>query len=212
MVRGRAGFTLTEIAVVFSLLLTLLALMAMYFVKGQQYVSDIDAYSTLQRETAVALQRVCDQLARTTPRYLHAENHVQSSDPPSYVYCLSPTPNTPGDPLVEFGGPRHQVIWKKWIGFFHDSAKQEIVFVEIPLTPPTFSLVSQPTPAISYSSLVTAPRPRTVGRRIAEFAVERFDKRLSVTMVGRGVSPVPLRTENDRVLEIHVNSQVSLVE
>ena len=132
---------------------------------------------------------------------------------PSYIYALSPTANPPSQSTIEFGGPRHQVIWKKWIGFFHDPKKQEILLVEIPLNSPTFDLSTQPRPAISYSSLVAARRSRPVGRRIVEFGVEKFDEnRIMISLVGRGVSPVPLRTEKDKVLEIHLESQVSLIK
>lgn len=212
MVRKQTGFTLTEIVVVFSLLLVLLALMAMYFVRGQHYVTDIDAYSTLQRETAVTLQQVCDRLASSTTEYLRLHNQEKPSDHPSHLYGLSPYSDKPGDPLIEFGGTRHQVVWKKWIGFYHVPETQLLYFVEIPLTPPTFNLIAQPKPKVSYPSLLSAPRPRQLGRRISEFWLEQFNERIAVTLVGKGVSPVPLRTEKDKILEIRLTGQVLLVQ
>lgn len=206
------GFTVAELSVVMFLLSLLLVLLALFFSKGQNFFADTDAYSTLQRETSVALRKICDPLRRSTVAYLGANAKINPGDNPSSLWFLSYAPTSLADAPVEFGGGARQIRWKRWIGFYHLPDKSQVVRVDIPLTnsSPMYGTSSTPSPALSYTKLVGAPITGVVGRHIVEMSVAKAGKIVSVSLVGRSESPVTQRRQEDKVLEIRVFAQVFL--
>ncbi len=198
------GTTLLELVIVFSLLSTLLALVAMYFVRGQHYTMDTESYSSLQREAILTIRRMREQLTRSTERHIGVDEVDQS-----FVYFLSFRSDNPNDPYIEFGGPESQVIWKKWVCFFHDAEQEEALQADIPLATPTFSLLTKPLPDVSLSSFQAAQQ-KTLGRQIRSLTFHTAENVILISLSAVGESPVPGRTAEDKVLEIHLNSKVTL--
>ena len=197
-----------ELVIVFSLLMTLLALVTMYFVKGRHYVADTEAYSSLQREGSQALRRIKEQLERST--MLHMTPHAQESPAtePSHVYFLSfHSDDSPG---VVFGGLNgSQVFWKRWLCFFHVPENEQVFQAEVPLSPPTFDIVTKPAPDVNYASFQGA-KQKMVGSRISELSFRKLGQSLLVSLEVRGLSPVPMRLEEDKIINIQLNVQVAV--
>ena len=201
MKRAR-GVTLIEALIVLSMITVLLALVTMYFTRGQQYTADTDAYSSLQREANITLSRMKEHLYRSTIEHLEVGL-------PSNVYFLSFRPVEPDEPDIEFGGPRGEVTWKKWIGFFLEESSGTVFQSEIPLSPATHSLTPRPDPAVDFGSFLSAPR-KVIGHRAESLSFEKSGNAVTIRLTVKGASPVPQRTENDKIIRLNSSMRVSL--
>lgn len=210
MVRRCRGFTILEMVIIFSLLLLLLSLTALYFVKGQRYLADVEAYSTLQRESSLTLRHITTRLARSTPRHMVAKTQEDATEDPSYVYFLSFEPYDPIEPYILFDGPVHQVVWRKWVCLFHAPEEEQIKVAYIPLISSTHDLSSKPAPDVDYASFLSA-KPQSLGRHFTQVAFRQSEQKVSVMLTARAHSPVPQRLEKDKVIELQIHSRVSLV-
>lgn len=209
MVRKCAGLTILELVIVFSLLLTLLVLVALYFVRGQQYIADIEAYSAIHREASATLRQMTTQLAKSTDRQLVAFTQEDPDDDPSHIYFLSFVSNNPADPYIRFDGPTNQVVWRKWVSFFHAPEKRQILRADIALSSPEYDLATKPSPNVNYSSFLSA-KPKSIGRNITQLEFLVSDEIVTINLTAETLSPVPNRLEKDKIIEIKLYSQVTL--
>ena len=197
--------------IVFSLLLLLLSLVAAYFVRGQQYIADTEAYLTAQREADKTLRQISTQLSRATTEHLKSFTQSDPSDDPSYIYFLSFLSDVPDAPYILFDPSTHNIVWRKWICFYHDPLLGELFRADIPLTPETSDLLNKPLPNVDHTSFLTA-NPKSIGRQITTFSVsdDSTNKVVTLALRARVLSPVPLRNDSDKLIEIRLRSQVTL--
>lgn len=218
MVRPRRwmlAFSIAEMAVVFSILMVLLALVALYFAKGQHYISDLSSYTSLQRDTSVTLQKMIGQMKHSTSSYFRAAPKEKASDPPSHAYFLSSLPVTDGEPAIRFDPTTNMVVWKKWIGYYHDPDQKKVYEVAVPLKTTTSSLISEPFPRLSYSVLLKS-NPRSMGRGITEMSMVGLPsispRMISINLVAEAYSSAPLQTDQAKLITIKVSQSVFLLD
>lgn len=187
----------------------LLTLMAQYFVKARWYYQDIDAYSTLQRQTAVTMDRLVRELSAASLKYFYAKNQLTPTEQPSHIIFLSHTTGSSADPLIEFKGATHQVVWKRWVGIYHDLTTKELRLTSFALTPATDNLSSKPWPSVNLSKM-KAKNFRPIGHHIEGFSVDSFGSMVSIQVLAQSESRVSFRTDKDKLIEIELSAQVRI--
>lgn len=218
MVRRRRrdyAFSIAEMAVVFSILMVLLALVALYFAQGQRYISDLSSYTSLQRDASATLQKMVGQMEYSTSRYFKVAPNEKSDDPPTHAYFLSSLPVTDGEPAIRFDPTTNMVVWKKWIGYYHDPDQKKIYEVAVPLKTATSNLSSEPFPRLSYNFLLKS-NPKPVGRGITEMSMMGLPSNkptvISINLVAEAYSSAPLQTDQAKLITIKLSQSVFLID
>lgn len=218
MVRRRRrafAFSIAEMAVVFSILMVLLALVALYFAQGQHYISDLSSYTSLQRDASVTLRKMVGQMEYSTSRYFKVASKEKSDDPPTYAYFLSSLPAMDGEPAIKFDPKTNMVVWKKWIGYYHDPKQKKIYEVTVPLKTATSNLSSEPFPRLSYNFLLKS-NPKPLGRGITEMSMVGLPSSkptvISINLVAESYSNAPLQTDQAKLITIKLSQSVFLID
>lgn len=201
--RPPRGFTLIEAGVVLSLLAGLMTLVALYFVRGRRY--------TAQTETYAGVQRTANQIVRRVTDDLYRGSTLQSQTNSNSVLFLSFMPEDPSKPYLVLD-PTGKILWQKWVGYYHDPARQAVIRTVTPLDTPTSDVMISPEPAIGLADLATVAGPhQPFGEgSVRDFSVHSTGKRFVVSLTAQSAAPVSGLNDTDRQVSVTVTAEVSL--
>ena len=205
MVRKQRAFTILEALLVMALVGSLLTLVAMYFSRARHYTSDTETYSHVQSEANLALRRLTDAFYKGTVEW---DQYYGDS-----VIFLSSERLTPSEPELEFDTATGKIVWKKWVCFYYDAANQSIIRAEQPLDSPTSNLLTQPAPAVSPDYFRTEPslKRKPIAQDVTSFIISGTGVSYDVTVTCQAKSPVPRKSEDDKIIEVSVSTEVFLL-
>jgi hypothetical protein len=208
MVKNRRGFSLVEVAVIMTLTLTLLALTAGYFVRGQRYAAETETYSSVQRTASQALRRMTNDIYRA--------NADQMSTAGQSIAFLSYAPALQQGTELELqtgaGAGAGSILWKKWQGFFYDDATDTLYRGEVKLVAPV-ALPADALPALEAADFPTAGslvRERLPGQ-ISKCTFTRLGRRVRIELAAIGQAPISVQKNEQREVEIQVTTEVSVI-
>lgn len=203
----RSGFTLIEAAIVLALTAALLALLAMYFVRGQRYAADTETYATVQRQSSIVLRKLTSDLATG------AYQHLDTSPDGDAVWFLSSGPTAEGQPYVEFREENGKIFWKKWVCYYFDAASGTVMRAEQPLASPDSELLAPPSPAADVETFRTSPAVarQPVGRQISRFRASRTTRGVQIRLATMAEAPLTNSTADQRETEVEVSSEIMLI-
>lgn len=205
MVSRSRGTTLIELCLVFAMVGVIMTLVSLYFVRARHYASDTETYSTVQRQANLALRRLTDAFYKGSKEW---DQYYGDS-----VIFLSSEALTPSEPDLEFDAMTGEIVWKKWVCFYHDPVSQQIIRAEQPLALPTSNLLTQPEPEVSpeYFRTESALTRRTVARDVKNFQVVGTGTSYEVTVTCEAFSPVPGKSEEEKRVEVTVTTEIFLL-
>lgn len=204
--RQQRAFTLLEASLVFCLLLLLMALVTMYFVRGNRYAIETETYATVQRASNQLLRRITNDLYRAAKSYLHIEPDGQA------FWFLSSEPVQPEQPFLEFEETGGQIVWKKWVCYYRDPTTDVVSRAEQPLDPATANLLTAPEPAVDlghFRSSASVHR-KEVAQNIVRFAVSAADGGVLVSLTSHKQAPLTETTATQRTVEVSASQQIRL--
>lgn len=201
------GSSLIEVGLVFTLLAGLLTLVAIFFVRGQRYATDTETYATVQRNSAMVLRKVTSDLAASTLQLM------ESSPSEDAVWFLSSRPAAPTDPYMEFNPTTGKIMWRKWVCYYHDAATQSVIRAEMPLDEPESEFLVAPARGVSLGFFQTSPDVvrQPVGQRVSFFRTVRTGNTVQVSLITQAEAPLTNSTAQDRLVEVRISSDVTLV-
>lgn len=203
--RRPRGSSLVEVGLVMTLTLTLMTLMSLYFVRGQRYAAETEAYSSVQRAANNLLRQMTDDIRRSAE-----EIHVSSG----CVIFLSFAPiaeEEPGTGLQLEPGTG-KILWKKWIGYYHDAAQETLFRAEDPLD----DQLTDPSTAPEVDPVLfrTAPEisRRALPGKVRAFSASGSGPRLiKLRLTTRGRSPISGASEAQREIEVTVATEAAVL-
>ena len=199
------GFTILETVLVMSILSGLMLLVTIFFSRARHYTSETETYSRVQRQANICIRKLADAFYSASRKYTQYYGNS--------VIFLSSDPVQSTDPRLEFDPLTGKIMWKKWMLFAHDAAKEEVYSEQVPLDSPTAELLNLPAPDVDlpyFASNALATR-RIVARNVKDFNVQGTGVSFIVTVTCEDSAPVPGRTDNDKIVEVSVTSEISLL-
>lgn len=208
MVRPQAnkGFTLLEAALVFSLLLVLMALMAAYLIQGKRYALESESYASVQRNNARLLRTVTNDLYRATKNYLHLEPDGQA------LWFLSSAPNDDSEPYLEFQEQTGKIIWKKWVCYYYDPTTSSIIRAEQPLDTPESELLIPPSPSVDLTFFQTSAsvNKQPLSRSVSAFTASSSGQGVLISITCREEAPITNSHQEYRQVEVSAATLITL--
>jgi type II secretory pathway pseudopilin PulG len=205
MVGRSRGFTVVEVSLVMLLTLVLMTLMASYFVRGKHYAAETETYSSAQRSANALLRHMADDIYRSSDQQLDVK--------PGSVVFLSFAPATGGEPLLELQPGTGKILWKKWVGYYHDATSGTIYRGELPLSPPIPEVSTPAQPATDALLFRTEPavRRQPMPGQIRSFSVAQVGRRVRFRLTTWGRAPIVTNTDAQRDVEVSVETEIALL-
>lgn len=207
MVKRCAGFTVVEVAMVMTLTLTLLTLMGMYMVRGQRYAAETETYSSVQSSANTLLRRITNELYRSSSKQVVVE--------PGGLIFLSFGPTAAEEPGrdLELDPETGKIIWKKWVGFYFDENSETVLRGELALEEKILDLDTPVEPAMDLPTFRVLPTVRRHPEpgRVKSFSATLIGNRVRLRLRTHGVAPVVTHTEEQKQVEVSVETEVSLL-
>ena len=207
MVRRSPGFTLVEVGLVMTLTLTLLTLMGVFLVRGQRFAAETETYSTVQSSANTLLLRMTNELYRSSSKQVVVE--------PGGLVFLSfgakPDEEPPLD--LQLDPETGKILWKKWVGFYFDEGSQTIFRGELGLSENLLDLDTPAEPAIDLPLFRTLPEVRRVPEpgRVKSFQASKVGNSVHLRLRTHGSAPIATQTDEQRQVEVSVETSVSLL-
>lgn len=205
MRRSTSGFTVLEGMIVLSLTGLLMSLVAMYFVRGKQYLAETEAYADVQREAVRTLRRVTDDMNKSANAYADVTTTA--------FWFLSFAPDDPSEPFVELDETSAKIVWKKWIGYYYDPGTTTLTRNEIPLDSYDSQLTAEPAPVMDESVLrtTTSAKRQALTSRMSAFSISKAARSFNVSLTIQGEAPVTLRTAQDKTVSVTVSATINQI-
>ena len=150
-----------------SIVLLFLALSYFTLAQGVRYVKETDTYAYPQKEGAVLVRRLSEELSNSHERWV-----IPGLQAASMRFLSAENPDNQTTRL-DFDTVTGRPIWKKWVCYFWNPTTKEVTRYEVPLAPATSILTNEPNPNYlpdTFPTLSNARR-RVVGRDIVDFKV-----------------------------------------
>lgn len=200
--RARAGFTLIEIGVVISLTLGLLALVGVYFARGQRYAAESRAYAEAQSAATAILRSMTEELG-----YCAFDPRVVE---PGCAFFLSYRPADDDEAVLDLTNSG-QILWRKWIGYYLDPTLQQVVRGELALRTPLDDLTTgTPDPEMSPSDFRTSSdvTRRPFPGKVRAFSVATMDQRIRIVLTTESVAPI-VDHDSQKEITITVEGEIA---
>jgi hypothetical protein len=194
-----------EVAMVMTLTLTLMTLMAAYFVRGQRYAAETETYSSVQRSANTLLRKMTDDIYRSSVEQIEVGTNR--------VIFLSFGPTDDNEPELELEPTTGKIVWKKWVGYYHDVGQETVFRGELPLDSTISDLSTAASPAVD---LLTFPTLGGVSRRplpgkVRSFSVTQIQDRIRLRLTTWGRSPIVANSDALREVVVSVQTEVALL-
>jgi hypothetical protein len=185
----------------------LLTLVTMYFVRGQRYAVDTETYSTVQRNTAVVLRKVSSDLYAATSKQLDVSPGEDA------IWFLSSRPTAPDQPDLDFNLTTGKIFWRKWVCYYFDAPTERVIRAELALDTPDSELLAPPARPLSAGFFQTSPdvERQPVGRHVQAFRVSRTSSGVFVSVRTHAEAPLTNSNGQDRQVEVHLSSEVTML-
>jgi hypothetical protein len=158
------GFTIIEVLVFSSILLVLMGSIALVVQGGMRYMRTGTAYQDAQKQVIVGMQKLREDLARSTPARRAPLSPLVDSD---HLIFPSPVPDTPDQ---DWTYDEADLEYHSWVCYYHDAADSELVRVEVPLSGPLKSNeLDEPPDLSAFKSPPSGSTTKVVARDIVEF-------------------------------------------
>ncbi|ODT64291.1 hypothetical protein ABS71_13405 [bacterium SCN 62-11] len=202
----RRAFSLLELVLGMAVLMAFLTVTYFTLAQGVRYVRETDSYAYPQKEGAVLLRKLSEELANSHERWV-----IPGLEAASIRFLSAEGPETVPSKL-EFNNSTGRIIWKKWVSYVWDPAKSLVTRYEMPLSPTTSDLTTEPDPGTLPDEFPTLPnlRKRVVGRNIVDFKVVpsgTSQQTLTVT----SEKQVPVSTRGTKPERVRVTMQATVV-
>jgi prepilin-type N-terminal cleavage/methylation domain-containing protein len=204
----RRGFNLLELVIAMAMLLGFLVIILMTLHRGGRFVQETQSYGLPQKEGAVILRKLRDELSNSHRRYV-----ILGENGASIRFLSLENPSNQVSRL-EFDNLSGLPIWKKWVAYAWNSEDREVMRFEVPLDVPTSRLDHEPPPNLLPTELSTHPRctTRTMARGVTNFEILRTGnaKYTILTEIEQEVSVSTRRNRPERVKVIFDTTVVIL--
>lgn len=163
----RRAFSLMELMIGMSMLSAFLAITYFTLAQGVRYVKETDSYAYPQKEGAVLVRKLCQELSNSHERWV-----IPGLNSGSIRFLSAESPETQVNNM-EFHSSSGLLIWKKWVAYVWNPTQRQVTRYEMPLSPTTSDLTSEPDPGILPDEFPSLPnlRKRVVGRNIVDFKI-----------------------------------------
>lgn len=192
---------------VLSMLMVIMVTTYRFLHAGQRYTRETESYAAAQQQASSVIRALSMELGQSVSRY--------TKYGPGYVIFLSCRPPEGAvGPDFEFDPNSGQLIWKKWVCYYHEAPQETVLRAEIPLDTPTSDLSTEPTP-VSIDPVPFQPTSitkRTVGRGISNFEITGATGRayeFEVTSVF--IAAVAAQSDFYKRVEVTLNSRVTML-
>lgn len=163
----KRAFSLMELMIGMAVLTAFLAMTYFTLAQGIRYVKQTDSYAYPQKEGAVLVRRLSEELGNSHERWV-----IPGLNSGSIRFLSAENPETQSS-MLQFSASSGRIIWKKWVAYVWDPTLQTVTRYEMPLTPTTSDLTSEPDPGTLPNDFPTVPnlRKRIVGRNVVDFKI-----------------------------------------
>lgn len=163
----RRAFSLMELMLGMSVLSAFLVMTYFTLAQGIRYVKETDSYAYPQKEGAVLVRKLSEELSNSHERWV-----IPGLGSGSIRFLSAESPETQASTL-EFNASSGRIVWKKWVAYVWNPTQQRVTRYEMPLSPTTSDLTNEPDPGILPDEFPTQPnlRSRVVGRNIVDFRI-----------------------------------------
>lgn len=163
----KRAFSLLELMVGMAVLVSFLSMTYFTLAQGVRYVKETDSYAYPQKEGAVLVRKISEELANSHERWV-----IPGLSSGSIRFLSAENPETQVSTL-DFNASSGSIIWKKWVAFVWNPTLQAVTRCELPLSPTTSDLTTEPDPGYLPDEFPTLPnvRKRVVARNIVDFRI-----------------------------------------
>lgn len=163
----KRGFNILELVVGMSVLLAFLTMSYLTLAQGVRFVKETDTYAYPQKESAVLVRRLSEELSNSHERWVIPGLKSGS------IRFLSAENLDKQTTKLDFDTVSGKPIWKKWVCYHWNSTQQAVTRYELGLSPTTASLTNEPDPGYLPDEFPTIPNisKRVVGRNIVDFKI-----------------------------------------
>lgn len=202
----RRAFSLLELVLGMAVLMAFLAMTYFTLAQGVRYVKETDAYAYPQKEGAVLMRRLSEELSNSHERWV-----IPGLNAGSIRFLSAEAPETQTSP-IQFNNSNGRIIWKKWVAYVWDPTQAQVTRYEMPLSPTTSDLTTEPDPGTLPDEFPTLPnlRKRVIARNIVDFKViPSGTSQQTVTITSE--KQVPVATRGTKPERVRVTMQATVV-
>lgn len=191
-----------------TLTLTLLTLMGAFLARGQRFAAETETYASVQSSANTLLRRMTNELYRSSSKQVVVEPGVGLV---FLSFGAKPGEEPPVD--LQLDSETGKIQWKKWVGFTFDEATETITRGELALSENLLDLDSPAEPAMDLVLFRTLPdvRRQPEPGRVKSFTASKVGNRVHLRLRTHGTVPIATQTDEQRQVEISVETEVSLL-
>ncbi len=200
--------SIAEVLVVASLFFGLLALVVLFFVRGNRLAVRSEMFGRVQNEAILLTRALSRDLYQSTWEWTQWDD--------GQLIFLSSRPlsaNAGSEPAVEFESGTGRVIWKKWVAYILDDETGRVLRYEEPMSPPRADLTGVTSPfELADLSDLEQSQMRVVARQISSFVPEGLvgPNLVRFRVVARGELPLGNLSEDEKVIEVGMVTSIRL--
>ncbi len=205
---NRRGFNLLELALAMSMLVAFMILTHMTLFHGIGFVQQTDSYTYPQKEGAVLLRRIREELSNGHEKWV-----VLGSNAASIRFLSAQNPE-PQAPRLDFDSTNGRLFWKKWVCFLWQSTSQQVLRMELALDSPTSNLTNEPDPSPLPDEFLTTSnvRQRRLARGIVDFEIlPSGPGKYTVRLTAQRLVPVSSRRSTPERVQVHLETTVAIL-
>jgi len=204
----RRGFSILELMVGMSIVLLFLSISYFTLAQGVRYVRETDTYAFPQKEGAVLVRKLSEELSNSHERWV-----IPGLQAASVRFLSAENPDNQTTRL-DFDAVTGRPLWKKWVCYAWNSITKQVSRYEVPLAPTTANLTNEPNPNYLpdvFPTLSNARR-RVVGRDIVDFkVVPSGTSQHTVTVTSERLIPVASRKTTPERVRVTLRATVVIL-